>query len=168
MPEQIVFPWINRPVSVYEVDEDEAQDTRALATISTWTDGLRVKLERACWADYLDKVYMLEAEPPDVPVITEPGQVWEHIVLHSVRPQGADYVVVYAEPAWDDSLHHEWVIQAPDQLHYVGQYLKYSVTDDDRERGKGYFRCGADENRALNYEELIAEHSHIPRQWPVN
>ncbi|MFC4309897.1 DUF6985 domain-containing protein [Steroidobacter flavus] len=157
IPTDLVFPWVLTRVPVKWDPEDAiGGEEAALQNIPRWTDGLRIAIERACFADYLQKIDDIAAEPPTVPVIKSPSQVWSHIELQSVRPFGPDIVVVYAVPAWDENLHHEWCVEGTDTLLYVGQFLGYS--------GDGY-RSLQHGNAAVSYEETIARLGHLPQSW---
>jgi hypothetical protein len=153
----VVFPWIHVSVPVdVTFSELTGEEHIALRSMRDWTAGLRTSIERACFADYLEHVEAIDGQPPTVPVIKRPSEVWEHIQVRSVRPQGADLVVVYAEPSWDDNLHHEWCIQGNDRLLYVGQFLGYSADS------YGEIESG---NSARNYDQTIARLGHLPQAW---
>lgn len=158
MPTYVIFPWtLTRvPIARDPVESTGGEET-AIQNISKWTDRLRIALERACFADYLQKIEDIGAEPPTVPAIKTASQVWNHIELQSVRAIGPNVVVVYAVPAWDENLHHEWCIEGTDTLLYVGQFLDYDSGDAYRS-----IRAG---NSAVAYEETIARLGHIPQSW---
>ena len=160
LPEVVPFPWINTSVPVdLSSTAESGEEHLALENIEKWTDGLRTSIERACFANYLEKVEAIGAEPPTVPVIKRPRDIWRHIEIESVRPQGRDLIVVYAVPEWDDNLHHEWCIKGTDRLLYVGQFLDYPADSyGDIESG----------NSALDYDETIARLEHLPQQWTSN
>lgn len=158
LPHKVTFPWLNVEVDVKpDSDDVTGEEHLAIANMMTWTDSLRIKLERACFADYLDKVYSIAAKPPTVPAIKAPEQTWRHVEIRTVRPQGAAVIMVYAVPEWDIEEHHEWCIQGIDELVYVGQFLGYSAD--------GYFDLNESINRARNYNKIIDELGHIPLQW---
>jgi len=157
LPDRVTFPWTNASVPVDVSSSDlTGEEHIALSGMSSWTEGLRISIERACFADYLDMVWAIDAKPPTVPVIKRPSEVWSHIQIRSVTPQGTELVLVYAEPRWDENLHHEWCIRGKDRLLYVGQFLGYSADAYGRiEHG----------NRARNYDETIARLEHLPQGW---
>jgi hypothetical protein len=160
IPTYVIFPWVLARVPV-EQDPEESigGEETAIENMSKWTEGLRTAIERACFADYLQKIEDIGAEPPTVPAIKAASQVWNHIELQSVRAFGPNIVVVYAVPAWDEDLHHEWCIEGTDTLLYVGQFLDYS--------GDSY-RSIRDGNSAVSYEETIARLGHIPQSWATD
>ena len=159
IPTYVIFPWVLTRVPVKQAPEGSIDaDETAIRNISRWTDRLRSAIERACFADYLQKIEDIGAEPPTVPVIKTASQVWNHIELQSVRTIGPSIVVVYAVPAWDENLHHEWCIEGIDTLLYVGQFLYYYSSSD------GY-RSSDGGNSAVSYEETIARLGHLPQSW---
>ncbi|HEY4368647.1 MAG TPA: hypothetical protein VGN07_15535 [Steroidobacteraceae bacterium] len=101
-------------------------NSSAIQNISKWTDELRIAIERACFADYLQKIEDIGAEPPTVPIIKTASEVWSHIELQSVQAFGPNIVVVYAVPEWGENLHHEGCIEDTDKLPYVGQFIDYA------------------------------------------
>jgi hypothetical protein len=154
---EVRFPWINVSVPVVLTYTDlTGEEHQAIAGMANWSEGLRTLIERACFANYLEKAEAIGAQPPTVPVIKQPSDIWGHINVKSVRPQGRDLVVVYAEPDWDENLHHEWCVQGVDRLLYVGQVLCYPAG------GYGDVESG---NSALNFEETITRLGHLPQQW---
>ncbi|MGV8040314.1 MAG: hypothetical protein AB2L07_09610 [Thermoanaerobaculaceae bacterium] len=157
VPDHVVFPWIRKRVPVdLTWSVKHGDENRAIAQMSCWSDSLRDAIEKACFAHYLEHVYAIDARPPVVPAITAPEQVWRHIDVKSVCPHGADVVVVYAIPEWDEDEQHEWCIRGTDELVYVGQVLCYDPA--------GYARVSAG-NCARNYEDIIATLRHIPHTW---
>jgi len=157
LPETIVFPWLGISVPVEAHPDDvTGEENIALANMNQWTHELKTKLELACYADYLRKIEAVDAEPPTVPVISTPSDIWKHVEVVSVRPEGRSHVIVYAVPAWSDTLHHEWCIEGVDRLVYVGQFLHYSA--------QAYLEITED-NSARGYEEVIARLGHVPRAW---
>jgi hypothetical protein len=158
LPEKVLFPWIEAEVEVVDdFTEPTGEEHLALARIARWSDSLRTKIERACFADYLDKVDAIAAAPPTVPVIKQASEIWAHVEVSSVRAQGKELIVVYAVPEWDIEEQHEWCIKGTDDLVYVGQVLCY---DPDA-------YCDIDDftNRALNYDEVIEKLGHLPLRW---
>jgi hypothetical protein len=157
LPRTVLIPWIESAIQVECVlDEVTGEESQALAEISNWTDSLKVAIERACFANYLEKIEDIGVEPPTVPVIKFPAEVWNHIEIESVRAQGKDLVVVYVVPAWDIDLQQEWCVEGTSKLHYVGQFLDYSP---EAYRDIDTF------NSAKNCEEIIARLAHIPLAW---
>jgi hypothetical protein len=157
LKDAVQFPWINASIPVdLTYTHLTGEEHRALGNMAKWSQGLQNSIERACFANYLEKVEAIGAEPPTVPVIKRPGDVWKHIQIKSVRPQGADLVVVYVEPSWDDTLHLEWCIQGTDRLLYVGQVLCYPAD------GYEGIKSG---NNARNCEETIVRLGHLPQRW---
>ncbi|GLQ98675.1 hypothetical protein [Dyella mobilis] len=158
LPETVTFPWLGVSVPV-QVDSDFAtgEERIALDNIGLWTPSLKISLERACFADYLTKVYEIGAEPPTVPVIKRPQDIWRHITINSVRLEGKAHVIVYAVPSWHEDLHHEWCIEGTDTLHYVVQFLACSA--------EGYDIIDST-NSARGYDAVIERFSHIPQSWP--
>jgi hypothetical protein len=158
LAENVVFPWLNVPVQVDSTFSDlTGEEHLALRNMGNWTDGLRTALERACFADYLEKIEAIGAQPPTVPVIKCPNEIWNHVRVESVRPEGADLIVVYAEPSWQIDLCHEWCIEGSDRLLYVGPFLGYSPSS--------YATIEAGMNSARNYDETIARLAHLPQDW---
>jgi hypothetical protein len=158
LPSKVTFPWISIEVDVDGgLEEPTDEECEAIANMAAWTDSLRTKLERACFADYLAKIYAIDAKPPTVPVIKEPEHVWQHVDVRTVCPQGRDFIVVYAVPEWDLDEHHEWCVHGTDELVYVGQVISYSA--------EGYFDIDETINRARNYDEIIQQFGHLPLQW---
>src|SRR5581483_4457757 len=120
LPDKVKFPWIDAEVNVVDdFTEPTGEEHLALAGMMRWSDSLRTKIERACYADYLDKVDAIAASPPTVPVIKRPADIWAHVKVSSVRPQGPDMIVVYAVPEWDVEEQHELCIKGSDDLVYV-------------------------------------------------
>ena len=154
LPDTVVFPWLGVAVPV-RVDESATGDEEvALKSMADWTPVLRTALERACFADYLGKIESIDAEPPTVPIIGKPSEIWKHIRIDSVRPEGCSHVIVYAVPSWQETLHHEWCIEGTATLHYVGQFLDYSAD--------GYHGL---KSSAVGYDEVIDRLGHLPQSW---
>jgi hypothetical protein len=100
-------------------------------------------------------------EPPTVPVIKQPSEIWQHVDIKSVRAQGPDLIVVYAVPEWDFDEQHEWCIRGTEELVYVGPFLDYSPA--------GYDDIDEDNpNRARNFDKIIEELRHLPLEWDVD
>jgi hypothetical protein len=128
----------------------------AISGIERWSNNLREKIERACFAHYLEHVNAIGARPPIVPLINAPPGVWSHIDIKAIRPFGSDVVVVYAVPDWDVDEQLEWCIQGAESLIYVGQVLCYDAD--------GYFNIESG-NSARNFEQVIAALGHLPSDW---
>jgi hypothetical protein len=70
IPTDVIFPWVLTRVPVKQDPEELiGGEETAIRNISRWTDRLRIAIERACFADYLQKIEDIGAEPPTVPVI---------------------------------------------------------------------------------------------------
>ncbi|MCO6046726.1 hypothetical protein NG895_22750 [Aeoliella sp. ICT_H6.2] len=152
------FPWLNVEVKVVDdFTEPTGEEHLALANMERWSDSLRTRIERACFADYLDKVDAIAATPPTVPVIKRPEHIWRHVEVESVRAQGPELVVVYAVPEWDIEEQHEWCIHGTDDLIYVGQVLCYYPN--------GYYGIEDFTNSARDYDEIIEKLEHLPQEW---
>ena len=155
IPDSIVFPWLNRSVSTQLPDEPDGNEHLALNRMSSWPDELRDLLERACFANFLDMVYAIDASPPTVPAIKTVSGVWDHMDIRVVTPHGAEHILVYVVPEWDEDEHMEWCFRG-DKLLYVGQFLGYSPNGYD----------GFDESANPDHiDRTITEYGHLPDAW---
>lgn len=157
LPSTVAFLWLGVRVPV-RIDEDHAtgEEANALAAMAHWTPGLRVAIEKSCFADYLERAWSIGAGPTTFPVIKAPADIWKHVQIDSVRPEGNSHVIVYAMPSWQETLHHEWCIEGIDTLHYVGQFLGYPAD--------GY---RAQESASVDPDAVIARLGHFTRSWQV-
>lgn len=156
VPQSVQLPWLASPTPV-DLDwvDSPGNEAELLSSVAEWDVALKKTLELACFADYLCKVFEVDAQPGDFPALLHPKDVWNHIEVVSVRPHCPDIVVVYAVPAWQPALHHEWCIKGV-ELIYVGQVLCF---EGDSYEGvvSGNFARGA--------AEAIAQYEHVLKRF---
>jgi len=148
----VKWPWSEQlvPVDLAWVDVC-GKENEVLEQLQSWKLELRIEIERAVFASYLEKIYMVDAQPGTVPFVSSPEKVWGFIEIQSIAPHYPDVLVIYAIPEWDFDLQHEWCIKGG-RLIYVGQVLCYGAN--------GYERI-VEGNYAVDAESIIEKYSYV-------
>jgi hypothetical protein len=148
----VKWPWSEQIVAVdLTWVEVCGKESEVLEELQLWKLELKRAIERAVFASYLDKIYMVDAQPETVPFISSPEKVWNFVEIQSVSPHYPDVDVIYVIPEWDFDLQHEWCIKGG-RLVYVGQVLCYGAD--------GYEHVVAG-NYADGTESIIEKYSYV-------